>query len=129
MGIGDETYIRLTTFTRDGRPKPTPVWVAPLEGDTLCVSTGVGSWKVKRIRATPDVLVQASDMRGRPKAGSTPVEATAEVVTGAASERVNEAIARKYGWQYAMAGVWERIKGLVGRKGPESCGIVITPKG
>ena len=129
MGIGDETYIRLTTYTRDGRPKPTPVWVAPLEGDTVGVTTQASSWKVKRIRNAPDVLVQASDMRGRPKAGTTPIEATAEVVSGAGDEQVREAIARKYGWQYAMAGVWDRIKGLLGRTAPETCGIVITPKG
>ncbi len=45
-------YVSLTTFTKDGRPKPTPIWIAP-DGDRALVITGKDSWKVKRIRNTP----------------------------------------------------------------------------
>ena len=45
-------YILLTTFTKDGRPKPTAIWAAP-DGDGLIVITQASSWKVKRIRNTP----------------------------------------------------------------------------
>lgn len=48
-------YILLTTFTKDGRPKPVPVWAAldKDRGDRLLVITEGKSWKVKRIRNTP----------------------------------------------------------------------------
>jgi hypothetical protein len=40
----------LTTFTKDGRPKPTPIWAAP-KHDRLLAVIGADSWKViKRIR-------------------------------------------------------------------------------
>jgi PPOX class probable F420-dependent enzyme len=45
-------YLLLTTFTKDGRPKPTPIWGVP-EGNKLLVITGDGSWKTKRIKNTP----------------------------------------------------------------------------
>ena len=47
-----EKYLLLTTFTKDGRPKPTAIWAAP-DGDGLIVITQATSWKVKRIRNTP----------------------------------------------------------------------------
>ncbi|BCI87896.1 hypothetical protein NIIDMKKI_31020 [Mycobacterium kansasii] len=47
-------YILLTTFTKDGRPKPTPVWAAldKDHGDRLLVISEKKAWKVKRIRNT-----------------------------------------------------------------------------
>ena len=46
--------------------------------------TSSGSGKAKRLAHTSKVIVQPSDARGRPKAGTQPIEATAEGVTGAA---------------------------------------------
>lgn len=51
-------YLLLTTFTKDGRPKPTVIWVAP-DGDALLVITDHDSWKVRRIRNTPRVTLAA----------------------------------------------------------------------
>jgi predicted pyridoxine 5'-phosphate oxidase superfamily flavin-nucleotide-binding protein len=42
--VYDEKYLLLTTFTKDGRPKPTTVWGVP-EGDKLLIITDDGSWK------------------------------------------------------------------------------------
>ena len=126
MSLGDEKYINLTTFTRDGRPKPTPVWIANLGGGKVGFTTDPASWKAKRIRNTAKVLVQPSDMRGRAKAGSEPVEATAEVVTGADYEKVRDAVSGKYGWQYTMIGMRNRVRKLFGKDVPADCGIVIT---
>ena len=42
--IAGSEYILLTTFTKDGRPKPTPIWAAP-DGDGLIVITQEKSWK------------------------------------------------------------------------------------
>ena len=50
--VAGSEYILLTTFTKDGREKPTPIWAAP-DGDGLIVITQEKSWKVKRIRNTP----------------------------------------------------------------------------
>jgi hypothetical protein len=35
MSIADEKYVRLTTFTRDGRRKESPVWIAEVDNDAL----------------------------------------------------------------------------------------------
>lgn len=62
--VAKSKYILLTTFTKDGRPKPTAIWAAP-KGDRLLVITEENSWKVKRIRNTPRVTVAACDARGK----------------------------------------------------------------
>src|SRR6185369_2581757 len=56
-------YILLTTFAKDGRPKPNPIWAAP-DGDRLLVITEADSWKVNRIRNTSRVTLAPCDMRG-----------------------------------------------------------------
>lgn len=127
MGIGDETFVSLTTFTRDGRPKHTPVWIAPLGEGQVGVTTRADSWKVRRIRADPRVVLQACDVRGRVTAGSEPVDGTAEVVSGEDHEAVRRRVADKYGWQYSLIELRDRVKGVFGRPTTESAGIVITP--
>ena len=92
--VSKARYILLTTFTKDGRPKPTAVSVAP-DGDRLLVHTEEDSWKVKRIRNTPRVTVAVCDMRGRPK--GEPVEAVAKVLDKAEAADVQRAITKRYG--------------------------------
>ena len=92
--VSKARYILLTTFTKDGRPKPTAVSVAP-DGDRLLVHTEEDSWKVKRIRNTPRVTVAVCDMRGRPK--GEPVEAVAKVLDKAEAAVVQRAITKRYG--------------------------------
>jgi PPOX class probable F420-dependent enzyme len=92
--VAKARYILLTTFTKDGRPKPTAVWAAP-DGDRLLVHTEEDAWKVKRIRNTPRVTVAACDMRGRPK--GEPVEAVAKVLDKAEAGDVQRAITKRYG--------------------------------
>ena len=60
--IAKSEYILLTTFTKDGRPKPTAVW-APPDGDRLLVITQEKSWKVKRDPEYP----AGDDREMRPK--------------------------------------------------------------
>ena len=64
--IAKSQYVLLTTFTKDGRPKPTPVWAAS-DGDRLLVISEAKAWKVKRIRNTSRVTLAVCDIRGRPK--------------------------------------------------------------
>ena len=92
--VARSDYILLTTFTKDGRAKPTAIW-APPDGDRLVVITEEKSWKVKRIRNTPRVTVAACDMRGNPK--SEAVEATATILDKSANGATYDAIAKRYG--------------------------------
>ena len=90
-------YILLTTFTKDGRPKPVPIWAAldRDRGDRLLVITEGKSWKVKRIRNTPRVTLAICDMRGRPK--SETVEGTAAILDKSQTGAVYDAIGKRYG--------------------------------
>jgi uncharacterized protein len=92
--VAESEYILLTTFTKDGKAKPTAIW-APPDGDRLVVITEEKSWKVKRIRNTPRVTVAACDMRGNPK--SEAVEATATILDKSANGATYDAIAKRYG--------------------------------
>ncbi|KZS60585.1 PPOX class F420-dependent oxidoreductase [Mycobacterium ostraviense] len=90
-------YILLTTFTKDGRAKPTPIWAAldKDRGDRLLVITEKKAWKVKRIRNTPCVTMAICDVRGRPK--SEAVEGTAAILDDSQTGAVYDAIAKRYG--------------------------------
>lgn len=82
-------YLSLTTFRKDGRPVPTPVWFV-VNGAELLVLTDESSGKVRRLRGSPRATVAPCDARGR--ASQTPVEVMAEVVperTGAARAMVH----------------------------------------
>ena len=87
-------YILLTTFTKDGRPKPVPIWAAA-DGDRLLVITEAKSWKVKRIRRTPRVTLAICNMRGQPK--SEAVEGTAAILDKSQTGAVYDAIGNRYG--------------------------------
>jgi len=87
-------YILLTTFTKDGRPKPVPIWAAA-DGDRLLVITEGKSWKVKRIRNNPRVTLAVCDLRGRPK--SDAVDGTATILDSSQTRAVYDAIGNRYG--------------------------------
>ncbi|MDT5256480.1 MAG: uncharacterized protein QOD10_1560 [Mycobacterium sp.] len=93
--VAKSKYLLLTTFTKDGRPKPTTVWAAP-EGDKLLVITDDGSWKTKRIRNTPRVTIQRSAALGAPE--GEPVEAVARVLPKDRTRNVYNAVIKRYWW-------------------------------
>ncbi len=86
--------ILLTTFTKDGRPKPTAIW-AVVDGDRLIAITQEQSWKVKRIRNTPRVTIAACDRGGKPKGEA--VEATAAILDKSANGATYDALGKRYG--------------------------------
>lgn len=92
--VAKANYVLLTTFTKDGRPKPTAIWAAP-SADGLVVITQESSWKVKRIRNTPRVTVAVCDVRGNPK--SEAVEAVAEILPKSTNAATYDAIGKRYG--------------------------------
>jgi len=120
--IATSDYILLTTFTKDGRPKPTPVWAAP-DGDGLLVITQEKSWKIKRIRNTPRVTIAKCDMRGNPT--SEPVEAVATILDKSRTGEVYDAIGKRYGLLGKAFNFFSKLRGGM----RTNVGLKIRPAG
>jgi hypothetical protein len=101
-------YILLTTFTKDGRAKPTPIWTA-VDGDRLLVITEGKSWKVKRIRNTPRVTLATCTMGGRPT--SEAVEGTATILDKSQTPIVYDAIGKRYGIVGKVFNFFSKLRG------------------
>jgi uncharacterized protein len=96
--LGAGKYVLLTTFRKDGRAVPTPLWVAR-DGAELVVWTVTNSGKVKRIRGRGEVTVAPCDVRGRPLGDAVAGRAT--IADAAGTERIRRLLRRKYcllGW-------------------------------
>jgi PPOX class probable F420-dependent enzyme len=106
--VAKSEYILLTTFTTDGRPKPTAISAAPA-GDRLLVITQEQSWKVKRIRNTPRVTIAVCDRRGNPKGEA--VEATAVILDKSANGATYDAIGKRYGLLGKTFNVFSKLRG------------------
>jgi PPOX class probable F420-dependent enzyme len=116
MALADEKYMLLTTFRRDGTPVATPVWVIGLDERRVGFWTSSGSGKAKRLAHTARVTVQASNGRGKVKPGSSPVEATAELVTGSELEAIRQRITAKYGFLTKITKLLGTLGGILKRK-------------
>jgi PPOX class probable F420-dependent enzyme len=92
--LGAAQYALLTTYRRDGRAVPTPLWVVR-DGDALAVWTPTNAGKVKRIRRSSRVLIGACDFRGNLEGPQVP--GRARVLDAAGTARVRDLLARKYG--------------------------------
>lgn len=106
--VAKSEYILLTTFTKDGRPKPTAIWAAP-NGDGLVAITQEKSWKVKRIRNTPRVTIAACDRSGNPNGEA--VEATATILDKSANGATYDAIGERYGLIGKTFNVFSKLRG------------------
>jgi hypothetical protein len=106
--VAKAQYVLLTTFTKDGRPKPTAIWAAN-DGDRLLMITQGKSWKVRRIRNTPRVTLAICDMQGRPK--SEAIEATATILDASQTGLVYDAIGREYGIVGKVFNVFSKLRG------------------
>jgi len=129
MTLEDEKYMLLTTFKRDGTPVSTPVWVVPLEGGNVGFWTSSGSGKAKRLAHTDRVTVQPSDARGRVKKGTTPIDATARLVTGPELDAITQKVKAKYGLVTHITKLLQVIAGTVkGKRIPYGDrGVIVTP--
>ncbi|MFN3231904.1 MAG: PPOX class F420-dependent oxidoreductase [Alphaproteobacteria bacterium] len=116
-----EKYISLTTFTKDGRPKPTPVWFAPVDGK-LNIVTDESTWKVKRLRNTPNVEVTPCNASGKVAEGAVSRSGTAELVPASDPRfpAIDNAIQAKYG---LMAKLFRWFGKL---RGNQQTGILVT---
>jgi PPOX class probable F420-dependent enzyme len=120
--VAKAQYVLLTTFTKDGRAKPTPIWAAP-DGDRLLVITQEKSWKVKRIRNTPRVTLAVCDMGGHPK--SEPVEATATILDKSQTGAVYDAIGNEYGIVGKVFNLFSKLRGGMAN----NVGVELRPAG
>lgn len=112
--LGDETYINLVTFRRNGDGVRTPVWVAAA-GEHLYVFTDGTSAKVKRLRATSRIRAAACDVRGKPKGPWH--EGIGRIVDDAPTiEKAYAALRTKYGWQMTVVDIVSRLAGRFGRR-------------
>lgn len=116
MSLADEKYIALTTFKRDGTPVTTPVWVVPVAEGKIGFWTSSGSGKAKRLHHTSKVIVQASNARGVVKPGTSPMDATAALVTGPELEGIRSKVNAKYGVMVTISKIGNTIGGWVKRK-------------
>lgn len=106
--VAKSEYILLTTFTKDGRPKPTAIWAVP-SGDGLVVITQESSWKVKRIRNNTRVTIAECDRVGNPKGEA--VEAEATILDKSANGATYDAIGRRYGLIGKGFSFFSKLKG------------------
>lgn len=118
-------YLSLTTFRKSGEGVATPVWVAR-DGEHLYVTTRADSWKVKRLRNNPEVLLAPCDMRGN--LTGTQVSGHGEVLDSAASAHVRDLINKRYGLTAKALFLWESLSARLGRAQPESVGLRLTPQ-
>jgi len=98
--LGDERYINLETFKKDGNGVKTPVWCVPLDGKIVVYTNGT-SYKVKRLQRNPRVRVAPCDVRGNVRGAW--VDGECHIIDDAARvERAHRAFIDKYGWQVRM---------------------------
>jgi hypothetical protein len=112
--LAKQRYVSLTTFRRDGTAASVPVWVVSDDGERLLVWTGADTWKVKRIRRDPRVLIAPADYRGRELGPH--IEAQARVLGPEAGAIVVPLLRRKYGWQRRALEIQGRLSSLLRRR-------------
>ncbi len=107
--LAAERFVALTTFKRNGDEVATPMWIGR-DGFELIAWTPADSWKVKRVRNDPRVLLAASTRTGKVRDGVVPVAGTAEIITDPATvQRLEQVIRGKYGLEYRIVTLVERI--------------------
>ncbi|MDV9188769.1 PPOX class F420-dependent oxidoreductase [Streptomyces sp. SR27] len=115
-------YVSLTTYRKNGTGVATPVWYA-VEGSELYAWTRSDSWKVKRLRNDPRVVVAVCDVRGNVAEGAERVTGTGRLVEGGELRRIRGLLSRKYTWQFWLTDVPAMIVRL--GKRPHT-GIVVS---
>jgi PPOX class probable F420-dependent enzyme len=126
MSLSDETYVLFTTFRKDGRAVPTPVWFVDLGDGTYGFTIEATSGKAKRLAHTSRVTVQPCGVRGKIKPGTEPVEGQARVVTGDEAARVVAAVKAKHRVMVALMDATATVKGWFTKGDPEPDAAVIV---
>jgi PPOX class probable F420-dependent enzyme len=119
--FGRANYVSLTTYRRDGRPVPTPVWHA-VSGGELYIVSEARAGKVKRIRRDGRVVVAVCDRRGRIAPGATTAGGTARLLDGDATTTARALIARKY----TLSRIGNALARLLRIRRPDMVGIAVS---
>ena len=107
--LGAEKFVSLTTFKKDGAAVATPMWIGR-DGDHLFVWTPADSWKAKRVKNNPRVVLAPCGRGGKVHEGADPVDGVAEVITEPATvQRLAGVIRRKYGLEFTVVTFLERL--------------------
>jgi uncharacterized protein len=123
--LGKQRFVSLTTFKRSGEGVASPMWIGR-DGADLFAWTPADSYKVKRIRNDPRVLLAPSSRFGKVREDVSPVEGTAQVVSDPATvERLERELRRKYGLGYYLVTLIETIAAR-GRKPRAILRIALT---
>jgi PPOX class probable F420-dependent enzyme len=123
--IASNKYVSLTTYTKDGTPKPLPVWIAELSDGRLGFTTSIDSWKVRRIKNTPTVTLRACDMRGNVADDAAEVSGQATVGSDEDFAQVQKMIKEKYGFAVTMIKALNSVRGLFTKDETQSTSAVI----
>jgi uncharacterized protein len=118
--LDGQKHCLVVTFRRSGEAVPTPVWAGLADG-RLYFRSEKRVGKIKRIRATPRVLVAPCDSRGKPLGEA--VEGKARILPAGEEPRAESAIQSNFGLGRRM---YERVAMNLG---PEGVYVEVTPAG
>ena len=109
--LGAEKFVSLTTFKKDGSAVATPMWIGR-DGDHVFFWTPADSWKAKRAKNNPEVIMAPCSRGGKVRPGAVQVHGVAEVITDPATvKRLAGVIRRKYGVEFFIVTFIERAAG------------------
>ncbi|WP_370943098.1 PPOX class F420-dependent oxidoreductase [Amycolatopsis sp. cg5] len=107
--LAAEKYLMLTTFRKTGVPVATPLWAAGDNGEIVLWSERKAG-KIKRIRNSGRVELQACDLRGKQTHGAV-VTGEARLLDDEGTERVRKLIAKKYGVVGQVTMFFSKLRG------------------
>lgn len=126
MITAEEKYVSMTTFTKAGDRKATPVWIADVDGD-FGFTTASNAWKLRRLRNDPRCELQPCDQRGRVKEGAVVVTGKGREATPDEFAVITENIRAKYGLSVPVIEFLYRMGAVLRRREvPDRTAIVIT---
>jgi PPOX class probable F420-dependent enzyme len=102
--LAGRRYLSLASFRKNGQAVRTPLWFAEQEGK-LYVMTHDDSWKYKRIRNNPRVLVAPCTARGH--ITGPDVEARARILQPEELPAARRTLQRKY-WLLRLGFLWSK---------------------
>lgn len=119
-------YVSLTSFKRDGTGVATPVWFV-VDARQLLVLTGSESFKAKRIRRNPAVMIAPCSAAGR--LHGEPIRARADVLPESELRRVERLMSTKYRFdRIVVLPIYRAVRRLRGfRDDAGNIVLAITP--
>lgn len=122
--LGDEKFVSLTTFKRNGDAVASAMWIAR-DGESLVAWTPADTWKVKRVARDPRVTLTASGRTGKVAENAPVFAGSAEVLRDPGEvARVEGLIKRKYGFEFRIITF---VEAVISRGRKPRVALRITP--